>query len=113
MQKQQKTKYQIVETKQISSWWNTKIITETKCKYQIAETKRKMKYQNNCRNWTQISNCTSWREDEIPNFTKEKDKISLQKIFGALSRTPAGAHCPLQTPANSPQSWIRKNCVRD
>jgi hypothetical protein len=38
MQKQRKTKYQIAETKQISSWWNTKIITETKRKYQIAET---------------------------------------------------------------------------
>ena len=52
---------------------------ETERKYQIIETKGKTKYQNNFKNWTQISNCRSWRKDEIPDFIEAKDKISLQK----------------------------------
>ena len=43
-----------------------KKIIETERKYQIAETKEKKKYQNNCRDKTEIPNCRSWREDEIP-----------------------------------------------
>jgi hypothetical protein len=36
-----------------------KKIAETERKYQIAETEEKMKYQNNCRDRTKISNCRS------------------------------------------------------
>jgi hypothetical protein len=60
------------------------IITEIECKYQIAETEGKMKYQDNYRNWIQISNCRDRKKDEKPNFAETEDKISIQKIFGAL-----------------------------
>ena len=50
MQKQQKTNYQIVETKQIFSQ-----------NYTITP-----KHKQNLQNWTQIPNCKSWREHEIP-----------------------------------------------
>jgi len=55
-----------------------KKIVETECKYQIAETKEKTKYQNNCRDRTEIPNCKSWRKVEIPDFAEAEDKISLQ-----------------------------------
>jgi hypothetical protein len=54
-----------------------KKIVETECKYQIAETKEKTKYQNNCRDRTEIPNCKSWRKVEIPDFAEAEDKISL------------------------------------
>jgi hypothetical protein len=38
---------------------NTKTIAETEQKYQIAETEEKTKYQNNCRDRTEIPNCRS------------------------------------------------------
>jgi len=38
---------------------NTKTIAETRQKYQIAEAEEKMKYQNNCRDRTEIPNCRS------------------------------------------------------
>jgi len=37
------------------------------------------KYNINYRNWMQISNCRSWRKDEILDFTEAGDKISLKK----------------------------------
>jgi len=51
--------------------------------------------------------------DEIPNFAEAEDKISLQKIFGALPRTPAGARCPLQTPSQLTAELDPQSCVRD
>jgi hypothetical protein len=36
-----------------------KKITETERKYQIAEIEEKTKYQNNCRDMTEIPNCRS------------------------------------------------------
>jgi hypothetical protein len=36
-----------------------KKITETERKYQIAETEEKKKYQNNCKDRTEIPNCRS------------------------------------------------------
>jgi predicted HD phosphohydrolase len=36
-----------------------KKIVETEHKYQIAETEEKKKYQNNCRDRTEIPNCKS------------------------------------------------------
>jgi hypothetical protein len=54
-----------------------KKITETERKYQIAETEEKMKYQNNCRDRTEIPNCRSRRKVKIPDFAEAEDKISL------------------------------------
>jgi hypothetical protein len=65
-----KLKYQILQKRKIKyhSKKNCRIgrqnitpkkIAETERKYQIAETEEKTKYQNNCRDRTEISNCRS------------------------------------------------------
>jgi hypothetical protein len=51
--------------------------------------------------------------DEIPNFAEAEDKISLQKIFGPLPRTPAGARCPLQTPNQLTAELDPQTCTWD
>jgi Mor family transcriptional regulator len=44
-----------------------------------------MKYQNNCRDKTEVLNCRSWRNVEIPDFAEAEDKISLQKTLLKLN----------------------------
>jgi len=39
---------------------------------------KRRRYQNNCRNRTEIPNCRNWRKVKIPDFAKAEDKISLQ-----------------------------------
>jgi hypothetical protein len=63
-----------------------KKITETERKYQIAETEEKMKYQNNCRDRTEIPNCRSRRKVKIPDFAEAKDKISLNFFLQKLQK---------------------------
>jgi len=57
MQKQRKTKYQIAETEQRLQKLN---------KYLLKIIRLLQNTEQICRNWTQIPNCISWREDEIP-----------------------------------------------
>jgi len=52
-----KSKYQILQKRETK--YHSKIIVETEHKYQIAEIEEKTKYQNNCRDKTEISNCKS------------------------------------------------------
>jgi peptide methionine sulfoxide reductase MsrA len=78
MQKQRKTKYQIAETKQISCQ-NYTITPKHKTNLQKLNTNTKLQKLKGRRNTKIIT-----ETDEIPNFTEAEDKISLQKIFGAL-----------------------------
>jgi hypothetical protein len=57
MQKQRRTKYQIAETEQILQKLN---------KYLLEIIQLLQNTKQICKNWTQIPNCRSWREDEIP-----------------------------------------------
>ena len=57
MQKQRKTKYQIAKTEQRLQKLN---------KYFLKVIRLLQNTKQICRNWTEIPNCKSWREDEIP-----------------------------------------------
>ena len=75
MQKQRKTKYQIAETKQISSQ-NYTITPKHKTNLQKLNGNTKLQKLKGRWNIKIIA-----ETDEIPNFAEEEDKISLQKIW--------------------------------
>ena len=76
-----KSKYQILQKRKTKYHSIFFFFAETDRKYQITETEKKKKYQNYCRDRTEIPNCRSWRKVEIPDFAEAEDKISLQFLF--------------------------------
>jgi len=113
MQKQRKTKYQITETEQRLQKLNKyllKIIRllQNRTNLQKLNINTKLQKLKGRRNTKIIA-----ETDKIPNFAEAEDKISLQKIFGALPQTPTGARCPLQTPSQLTAELDPRTCTWD